>query len=105
MSIKLQKILRFIPFVNFIIVWFGWYLTARKCNTNTRKHSFVLGVKSIAILLVLELPLAFIADELPSSAIKSLIVGFVTYCALVVIATLCIRDQEQMLKEHEINKW
>lgn len=104
MKIKTQKILRFIPLANFI-VWFPcWHITAKKCNTNTTKHTFKIFIIDAALLLVITLSTNFLF-ELVNGGAALLISLLQIYLIGLSFSFVSVWDQEKMLAEHEQNKW
>ena len=105
MSIQTQKILRFIPLVNFIVWNPGWFLTAKKCNTNTKAHLFKSVLIEFALLIVIFFPLMFLSNAINIPKVTATITLLQVYLIGLAFACVSLWDQEKMLKEHEQNKW
>ncbi len=83
----------------------GWFITARKCNTNTRAHLFKSGLIEFALVLVTFYPLMLLSNAIDIPEVTMVITLFQVYLIGLELAFVSLWDQEKMLAEHEQNKW
>lgn len=102
MSIKTQKILRFIPVLNFIVmfIWIGAY---RK--NETKKARFNISLKIFGGTVIIQLTRIMIVYYLGVSETIYLILLYVSYyLTFLWCANVAIKDQEKFLLEKKLKK-
>ena len=96
MPLKLQKVLQFIPFVNFMIYIF-WYKNLSSMQwklSNILRPLFSIFVL-IAVISIFRIVFDRVCD---STSLKSVITWISTYLYTVVIAVVLVREQALYLK-------
>ena len=83
----------------------GWFITAKKCNVNTRAHLFKSTLIEFALFVVIFYPLMFLSNAVNIPAVTTVITLFQVYLIGLELAFVSLWDQEKMLAEHEQNKW
>ena len=96
MSIKTQKIIRFIPFVNLLFIAIQWLLFYHR-NVVPNKTKRIIGNLLIAaiaclILMIIEIILDSIFDYVFLETIINLLVSFAD---MYIFSSVLIRDQEK----------
>ena len=102
MSIKTQKIIRFIPFINLLCIAIQWILFYKR-NLIPNKMKRIIGNLLIAtaaclVLMVLEIILDFLFDYAFLETIINLLVSFID---MYIFSSVLICDQEKYYKETE----
>ena len=100
MSIKTQKSIRFIPFVNLLLVIIQWVLFYHR-NVVPNKMKRIIGNLLIAgvgflILMILEITLDSLFDSAPLETAINLLVSFAD---MYIFSSVLIYDQEKYYKE------
>lgn len=100
MSIKTQKIIRFIPFINLLFVAIHWFLFYKR-NLIPNKMKRIIGNLLIAavaclVLMILEIILDFIFD---SAILETIINLLVSFADMYIFCSVLIYDQEKFYKE------
>ena len=100
MSIKAQKIIRFIPFINLLLISINWILFYKR-NLIPNKMKRIIGDLLIAaaaclILMILEIILVFLID---SALIETIINLLVSFADMYIFSSVLICDQEKFYKE------
>ena len=104
MSIKTQKIIRFIPIVNLLFIAIQWILFYHR-NVVPNKNKRIIGNLLIAaaacmVLMILESILDFLFDYALLETIINLLVSFIdTY----IFSSVLIYDQEKYYNETQGN--
>ena len=104
MSIKTQKIVRFIPFINLLLIALNWILFYKR-NLIPNKMRRIIGNLLIAtaaclILMILEIILDLIID---SALIETVINLLVSFADMYIFSSVLIYDQEKFHKDRQ--KW
>lgn len=100
MSIKTQKIIRFIPFINLLFIAIQWILFYER-NLIPNKMRRIIGNLLIAaaaclILMILEILLDVIFESALLDTIVNLLVSFAD---MYIFSSVLIYDQEKFYKE------
>lgn len=100
MSIKTQRIIRFIPFINLLLIAINWILFYKR-NLIPNKMKRIIGNLLIAaaaclILMILEIILDFLFD---SALIETIINLLVSFADMYIFSSVLIYDQEKFYKE------
>ena len=105
MTLKKQKIVRYIPIIQFIIVfyWIGYY---RK-NNHKHRDFFKTSLKMIAFLLVVNIPRMILHFIFKNDFLDNVIFYISIYPCFWGVASMAFWDQEQhdkILKSQNINE-
>lgn len=100
MSIKTQKIIRFIPFINLLFIAIHWILFYKR-NLIPNKMKRIIGNLLIAaaaclVLMILEIILDFLFDHALLETVINLLVSFAD---MYIFSSVLIYDQEKFYKE------
>lgn len=100
MSIKTQKIIRFIPFINLLFIAIQWILFYKR-NLIPNKMRRIIGNLLIAaaaclVLMILEIVLDVIFESALLDTIVNLLVSFAD---MYIFSSVLIYDQEKFYKE------
>ena len=100
MSIKTQKIIRFIPFINLLFIAIQWILFYKR-NLIPNKMRRIIGNLLIAaavclVLMILEIVLNVIFESALLDTIVNLLVSFAD---MYIFSSVLIYDQEKFYKE------
>ena len=100
MSIKTQKNVRFIPFINLLLIALNWILFYKR-NLIPNKMRRIIGNLLIAtaaclILMILEIILDLIID---SALIETVINLLVSFADMYIFSSVLIYDQEKFHKD------
>ncbi len=100
MSIKTQKIIRFIPFINLLFIAIQWILFYKR-NLIPNKMRRIIGNLLIAaaaclVLMILEIILDVIFESAHLDTIVNLLVSFAD---MYIFSSVLIYDQEKFYKE------
>ena len=100
MSIRTQKIVRFIPFVNLFVVYIQWFRCYHR-NVIPNRTKRIIGNLLIAaavglVLMILEIIVNSIFDIALLETIMNLIVAFAD---MFIFSSVLIYDQEKIYKE------
>ena len=100
MSIKTQKIIRFIPFVNLLVIAIQWILFYHRNAVSNRMKRIIsnllIAASVVLILMILEIILDSMFDYVFLETIINLIVSFLD---MYVFSSVLIYDQEKYYKE------
>lgn len=102
MSIKTQKIIRFIPFINLLFIAIQWILFYHR-NFIPNKMKRIIGNLLIAataclVLMILEIILDFLFDY---TLLETIINLFVSFIDMYIFCSVLIYDQEKYYKERQ----
>lgn len=99
MSIKTQKIIRFIPFVNFIVIGIQWILFYNRNSVPNKGKRIICNLLIAAvpclILMAVEIVLKSIFDYVVLETIINLSVSFAD---MFIFSSVLICDQEEFFK-------
>ena len=100
MSIKTQKIIRFIPFINLLFIAIQWILFYKR-NLIPNKIRRIIGNLLIAaaaclVLMILEIVLDVIFE---SSLLDTIVNLLVSFADMYILSSVLIYDQEKFYKE------
>ena len=100
MSIKTQKIIRFIPFINLLFIAIQWILFYKR-NLIPNKIRRIIGNLLIAaaaclVLMILEIVLDVIFE---SSLLDTIVNLLVSFADMYIFSSVLIYDQEKFYKE------
>ncbi len=99
MSIKTQKILRFIPIINFITM-FCWIRLCFKKQVKTR--TFIADeIKIIIGVLIITIIRIIISKILKSDNIDLIVTNISMYFYLLIIAWFSVKAQEKILEKEQ----
>ncbi len=100
MKIKTQKILRFIPIVNFVImfIWIGMYF-----KYSTKQSQFIINLlKMFAGIITINIP-RFIINKLDGEEILIQLAYYMTvYLTFFWIAYIAVKDQIRIMERQEV---
>ena len=102
MSIKIQKIIRFIPIVNLLTVVF-WIRLVVKQNQAVNRI-FKPMIKVFVSVIVILIPRIIIAKTVDSYLINMIALYISTYLVDVVMAFIFVDDQVKLLEQKGENK-
>ena len=98
MSIKNQKIIRFIPCVNFLVISIQWLKMYHKQNLPKKRMFSKLAI-IFALFVAIMIP-EFVLDSIFDIQWLEYIINFVVSClCMYIFSTVAIYDQEQFMKE------
>ena len=100
MTIKTQKIIRFVPFVNVIVTVFQFYRFYYQHNVP--KRNFFKTLAYIAILCIVVAIFDLGMDYIISYHTIEIIIDYIaTYLYMFIISTVVIKDQEKLMRIYE----
>ena len=105
MKTENQRKLLFVPYLNLLPFVIFWRRTAQKCNTNTTKHMLKSGILCVAAVLIIVVPIWLLLAAIQSEVWNGILNFLSHYLSGIAVGYICVTDQEQMLREHEENKW
>lgn len=100
MSIKTQKIIRFIPFINLLFIAIQWILFYKR-NLIPNKNRRIIGnllitAAACLVLMILEIVLDVIFE---SSLLDTIVNLLVSFADIYIFSSVLIYDQEKFYKE------
>ena len=102
MSIKTQKIVRFIPFVNFFVTFFSLIKSYRSSKQAKVGDILKIVLTMFVSILLINLPKIILSGLINNEMINTVISLVTAYVTLVVISTIAIIQQEKyMLNDNE----
>lgn len=95
MSIKVQKVLRFIPVVNFFTVFLCLYTCYKQRVTVSQLLKKLLII--FGVLIIILIPEIFVDKFLNNESVSSIVGLLTTYVHLFVISCFAVKYQEELL--------
>ena len=100
MSIKTQKIIRFIPFLNFTLIIIQWFKMYHKNNLPTKR--FIVKLLIIfATCIVVTIPEIVLDSLFNIASLEQAVNLVVSYVYTYIFSSVAIYDQEQFIRESE----
>lgn len=104
MSIKLQKIIRFVPFVNFFVSYFA--LIKAGCKRPHRMaESFKILVLMVVSLLLVNLPQMILPNFVTDARFNLILSVVSAYVTLFVLSSIAISRQEKYILDDKIERY
>ena len=104
MSIRTQKIVRFIPFVNLFVVYIQWFRCYhRNVIPNRTKRFFgnalIATAAGVVLLIVADLILKILESIFDIALLEIIMSLIVDYAIMFIFSSVLIYDQEKIYKE------
>ena len=96
MSIKFQKIIRFVPFVNFFVTYFSLIKAYRNSNRSRISDIFKIVFVIFISILFVNIPQIILQHFVKSESFNSFLSLISTYVTLFVISSIAIIQQEKI---------
>lgn len=98
MSIKFQKIIRFVPFLNFFITGFSLIKVYRSSQESRVVDIFKFGFITFVSIILVNIPQMILQHFVRSEAFNSFLSLISGYVTLFVISSIAIMQQEKYIK-------
>ena len=100
MSIKVQKIIKYIPYINLFLLFVWLFEYSRRSNEGNMGFvkKFMLGAVMAIVINIPRILLSFIID---SVIINAILLHLSIYASSLVICSIAIKDQEGYKREHK----
>lgn len=99
MSIKVQKVIKYIPVVNFVVVFF-WIKSYAKYSTSVWRI-FKPLIKIFFAVTIVNIPRLILAHTLEATVVYWILYYATLYVTLFIIAHITISDQEKLIQESQ----
>jgi hypothetical protein len=101
MSIKFQKIIRFVPFVNFFVTGFSLIKVYRSSQKSQIVNIFKFGFVSFISMIVVNIP-QMILQHFVKGEVFNLFLSLISaYVTLFVISSIAILQQEKYISNND----
>ena len=100
MSIKTQKIIRFIPFVNLILITIQWFLFYSRNDVPNKIKRIIRHLLIVAAGCLIIMIIEVILDMLFNHTLFTIIINLlVSFADMYIFSSVLIYDQEKYYKE------
>ena len=101
MSIKYQKIVRFVPFLNFFVTYFSLIKAYRRSNQVRVANTFKIVVAMVISALLVNIP-QMILQHFVKGEVFNLFLSLISaYVTLFVLSSIAIMQQEKYTNENK----
>ena len=99
MSIKVQKIIRFVPFVNFFVIGFCLIKKYRESPKSRVIDIFIFGFIMFISMILVNIPQIILQHFVRNEFINLFISLVSSYITLFVISSIAIKQQEKYIEK------
>ena len=95
MSIKFQKIIRFVPFINYFATFFSLIIAYRSSNKSRIADIFRIVIAMVMSMLLVNVPQMILSHFFKDAVFNSVLSFISAYITLFVISSIAIFQQEK----------